>query len=821
MRELGVLWKRCHSGSVPRGEWRYERRVIIGDSEPYYDIDIVNLTHDKALLYNSFSVGNCISGEIKLTLLPRQNQLIRYKDKLKLEIRISTLNNGDTEWFEFGHYLIKQAEEEFGKWIIHGYDSMILTDVPLTEDVYGKPSWPTSAQYMVGKITEYLGIELDDRTVLNPSVRPKKPKDISIREALKYIGELHAGNWYITEENKLRMVVPKLRGKINTVDKSNSKRIIKEEPIIISKVKFRYNTKPNDYHESGVGDDSMELLNPWATQYNTDSVRNILSNFTYHPYNITSTEIDPALELGDTIEIEGNNVNLWAVSYSLRMYANLNFPSGDVPKKDYDILLFNNNKIQDRFDEYDLQLEELRDMIEELKPYDDENLYDYSIIGNKVSIKGLNQSYIDTNLNGVCPTKLTIPYKIKGYPVTEIDRLTSHSGFITEVITPKSLIKIGNSAFNTGYVNGVLEDDSVLQSVTLNDGIEVVEDNAFMSCEALANINLPNSITKISENAFRGCMLSGELVLPDSLTHIGGESFAYNRISKVIIGRSLKDVYGFNNNEITSMHIPSNVVSVNQFSYNNISQLTFDEGVQSIGEDAFSNNGLSEISLPSSLLSIGRASFYNNNLTNVESIQNLTSIGAKAFMNNNLTQISIPDGVVEIEPQTFSGNNITSLTTNNVVSIGYEAFMDNKISVVNISNSLLHIGKESFKNNLIKELDLNNVISVGDSSFYNNKLSKVVLSNYMDVVNYGTFQYNLLGEITIPDNIVEIKDRAFDKEISNDRNFGLIDVNIMPTDSITYDNPNSKQFVLLRGFTFEGSKQYVAGVIIDRFWNIK
>lgn len=371
MRDLGELWKKCQNGEIETGEWQYERRVFINDGTPYTDELIMDVQYERGLLYNTYTIGNCISSKILLTVLPQANSSVRNGDTLRLEVRINTLYDGVTDWHEFGHYSVTKSEEKGTKWSIEGYDAISKLDVNLSQSVYGTPSWPVNPGYLVNAIANYLGITVDSRTVYDNNIQIKKPENISMRDALTYIAELHGGNWYITETNKLRMVVPKttmLRtfSTLSTeiyvpeINKSNSKSIIREEPLVIDKVAFRYGDAPNDKYEAGNGKNELELVNPWSSQYAANKVNGLLKNVVYNPFEIKSTEIDPAVELGDQINIEGRSETLWQANYSKRLYANIKLPN-ETPSKGnyYDRGLRNNGTDYSyKFNEYDLKMQQ-------------------------------------------------------------------------------------------------------------------------------------------------------------------------------------------------------------------------------------------------------------------------------------------------------------------------------------------------------------------------------------------------------------------------------------------------------------------------------
>jgi hypothetical protein len=123
------------------------------------------------------------------------------------------------------------------------------------------------------------------------------------------------------------MVVPSIGTPVAYINKSNSKRIISGTPVTYDKVKVTYGQNDDDVLFAGTGTTTLSLSNPWATQEIVDGIYEVVSNHTYRPFELTSVDIDPAIELGDTIDVEGELVAFWQVAYTLRMYATISIPS--------------------------------------------------------------------------------------------------------------------------------------------------------------------------------------------------------------------------------------------------------------------------------------------------------------------------------------------------------------------------------------------------------------------------------------------------------------------------------------------------------------
>lgn len=342
MREMYGIWEDCHMGLIDN--WQYQSRIKIDDGEPYYGDSIFSTSYEKGLIHDAFSVGNCIASKLTVIMLPRLAQVIQVKSKITYEIRVTSTNDGESPWATFGDYYVDTASNEDGKWTITAYDKMNKLEIPYTENIYNGITWPATSQIVVDNIANILGIEVDQRSILDDNILVKKPDKITARQALGYIGGLHAGNWTITENNKLRLIVPEIKSihlMTPIIARSNSKKIVREEPVTINKLIVKYGGNDNETITKGSGSTELLYSNPWATEYSVNKMYNILSNFTYYPFTVTSTNFDPSFELGDTIQIHDKSVNLWQISYSSRMMANLDFPANKANKKADGVILVN------------------------------------------------------------------------------------------------------------------------------------------------------------------------------------------------------------------------------------------------------------------------------------------------------------------------------------------------------------------------------------------------------------------------------------------------------------------------------------------------
>ena len=128
---------------------------------------------------------------------------------------------------------------------------------------------------------------------------------------------------------------------------------------------------------------------------------------------------------------------------------------------------------------------------------------------------------------------VTIPEKIDGYPVTALRETdVDYSDAVKVLTVPGSIAEIP----------GIFDDHPMLESVTLEEGVQTIKARAFENDKALASVVLPDSLRKIGQGAFRICGALKTIALPEGLTTIGAQAFEQSGLTTLTLPDSVQSV---------------------------------------------------------------------------------------------------------------------------------------------------------------------------------------------------------------------------------------------------------------------------------------
>lgn len=343
------------------------------DGQYDYGMDYILTLKQTAELFGSTSedsipsIGNCISGQMDITM--RNFRTTDTIPKFASIVPKFRLKNGSTvypanDWISKKTYYIYTREKEYYQdndlveLTIHAYDSMIKADEHLyvaepkawaantayklyDECIYSNETyicksahtsgssfdstkwdkttvaWPKTDITVVQLIASIIGVQVDPATVtlMNKSYSINYPgygeNSYTMRETLGYIAALYAGNFFIDDSNKLKLleINPSTTPYIHSINDSSVPKIgEKTKPIaklIVNVEKTDNDTTRYEYPFGTVDGKVLEIDCPYVkSQQMAQDIYTKIAGLVYQPITIDEAVLNPALELGDGMSIQ-------------------------------------------------------------------------------------------------------------------------------------------------------------------------------------------------------------------------------------------------------------------------------------------------------------------------------------------------------------------------------------------------------------------------------------------------------------------------------------------------------------------------------------
>ena len=301
------------------GNYTVETKVSINGVDYGEDV-LISVETTGSLFKDDLPViGSCVSGEIDIRMLMPSATIPRMatiKPYIRLSNIAGTVKSG---WLQKGEYFIDTRsvtnnDDGINILKIHGYDAMLKAEATYPDD---NQTYPKSDTYVVNLIATTMGIQIDSRTtaLMDESYQIVHPAFASMRQVLMNIAGMYAGNFIISPEGKLLLVQLGSVGDgsgtpDHQIGKNASQMTVAPAFDGFSKVIIRtgeYDSDGNEivYESGNTTGRTLECEIDWGSQTVADNILSVISGWSYQPYEASGVVINPALELGDSISING------------------------------------------------------------------------------------------------------------------------------------------------------------------------------------------------------------------------------------------------------------------------------------------------------------------------------------------------------------------------------------------------------------------------------------------------------------------------------------------------------------------------------------
>jgi Leucine-rich repeat (LRR) protein len=277
--------------------------------------------------------------------------------------------------------------------------------------------------------------------------------------------------------------------------------------------------------------------------------------------------------------------------------------------------------------------------------YTDASLFEYKVNNKKVTITG----YIGTEADVI------IPAQIDGYPVTTIGKEAfQDNDILTSVVVPEGVTTLEERSF--GWCSN-------LTSITLPTTLKVIDDYA-LSTTSIASLDIPVNVSSIGEGVFFQCSCIAMLTVSANNPYFCVDHNALLDIKKtrLIVCADLSTALEY--------RVPATVTSIDAYAFENCSNLTsivLPEGLKKVGDKCFADTSIVNLHIPASLKSIGWVAF--ENATQLQAIT--VAAGSKNFRGDNGGLVDLSTHTLLCIPYNYQQDTYT--VANDVTTIGDNA----------------------------------------------------------------------------------------------------------------------------------------------------
>ena len=203
MQSTSEIWKTLLS------QIGHEKEVKLNIAGVEYSQKNIVSVKTSGALYDKLSIGNCVSRQISLQIIPISD--IPRQAKIKVFVRLK-FGNVTSEWLQKGEFFFstRNTDKRSGIMSVEGYDAMLKAEQDWLSTLPDSTNWPMPAIDAVNDICAKIGVTLDSRTQLSNDYQVGYPVgengNLTMREVLSYVAIANAGNFCITDRGELLLI---------------------------------------------------------------------------------------------------------------------------------------------------------------------------------------------------------------------------------------------------------------------------------------------------------------------------------------------------------------------------------------------------------------------------------------------------------------------------------------------------------------------------------------------------------------------------------------------------------------------------------------
>ena len=306
---------------------KYEWRVL--QSDKTYEIDkLRSISVSYSLTTeDGIDIGNANSAKCQLTLVEESANWQRMA-KFTVQFRICSAAGGTySEWITLGKFYTDQrSEDKFGNLTIIGYDAMLKLETTWADKIPSAslPSvWPITAKAWATMIDTAGLADFEDLTQLNDTVAFVGLNTAStVRDVLKDIAVVHAGNWMVTTTETLNLVQFENVDPAETstyFDLQMATQSLDDSPALPAVTGAHLETEMGAVTESGTSSGYMvkAICDVATTSGISELCLSKITGYVFRPFYAGTAYLDPRADIGDSVKINGTIYQIMTIDWTL------------------------------------------------------------------------------------------------------------------------------------------------------------------------------------------------------------------------------------------------------------------------------------------------------------------------------------------------------------------------------------------------------------------------------------------------------------------------------------------------------------------------